>query len=147
MRHMLVRRILAAALCGTAGLAGLLISPATPVVAATPQCTTTVVQVHVDWDGVRAHTTLPATSGGSSVCWLAQGDISSAVTALQHALILCRHEGAPVISADGNFGPATKNALRYEQTADGITADGVYGSQSRTHMGWPTELGSCAFVG
>ncbi|WP_425486823.1 peptidoglycan-binding domain-containing protein [Microbacterium rhizomatis] len=47
---------------------------------------------------------------------------------------------------DSEFGPATYNALLNAQRVEGIGVDGVYGSQSRSYLRWPsrTTSGNCA---
>jgi hypothetical protein len=55
------------------------------------------------------------------------GSTGSDVVTLQKALILL---GATSLTADGNFGPSTESAVKAFQTAHGIKADGVVGSQT-----------------
>jgi peptidoglycan hydrolase-like protein with peptidoglycan-binding domain len=87
---------------------------------------------------------LPATSSNSSSCYLAQGDVSSAVKALQDAMVTCYGQN---IAIDGDFGPATEAALKNVQKDAGVTVDGVYGTQTRDGMFWvfqtPNPLGPC----
>src|SRR4051812_1372038 len=74
---------------------------------------------------------VPISGGGSTACFLAQGDNSSAVLALQNAMRTCYFQG---ITVDGDFGPNTKQALINVQHQLGIKADGVYGVQTRASM-------------
>jgi hypothetical protein len=74
---------------------------------------------------------IPIAHSGSSLCFLAQGDTSPAVVALQHAMRVCYFQA---VAIDGDFGPHTKQALINLQRQLGITADGVYGPQTRRRM-------------
>lgn len=58
---------------------------------------------------------------------------------LQNAIELCYDIYLPG-GHDGYFGPGTKAAVREVQRREGITQDGSYGSQTRTHMLWPTGI-------
>lgn len=73
----------------------------------------------------------PIAQGGSATCFLAQGDNSTAVIALQNAMRVCYFQP---VAVDGDFGPQTKRALINVQRQLGITADGVYGPQTRISM-------------
>lgn len=65
--------------------------------------------------------TIPA--GGT----LSEGDNGSAVTALQKALAALKYDvGTP----DGDFGPATKAAVVAFQDANGLTPDGIVGTNT-----------------
>lgn len=61
------------------------------------------------------------------------------VLTLQWAYKTCYrgYSGFSDISADGNFGPGTANALKFMQKIEGITQDGVYGNQSRDFLEFP----------
>ena len=72
---------------------------------------------------------------GSTDCFLAKGDVSSAVGALQTGLKLCNLRAN--ISVDDIFGPQTQAAVRNFQSSRGLTVDGVYGNQTRSAMSWP----------
>jgi len=72
---------------------------------------------------------------GSTDCFLAIGDVSRAVGALQTGLKLCNLRAN--ISVDDDFGPQTQAAVRSFQIARGLTVDGVYGNQTRNAMSWP----------
>ncbi|WIE61420.1 peptidoglycan-binding domain-containing protein [Curtobacterium sp. MCLR17_032] len=89
--------------------------------------------------------TAPVTSGGSRDCRLEQGNQSSAVTRLQQELKNgC--EGDHNITVDGQFGPATKSALQDAQKSLGISADGIYGSQSASKFAWLTTDGNLCYT-
>lgn len=64
------------------------------------------------------------------VAWplVRQGDSGPVVRTVQHLL----RQGGATITADGAFGPATDSAVRTFQSARGLTADGLVGSQT-----WP----------
>lgn len=61
------------------------------------------------------------------------GSTGGAVSGLQITLNVCY--GAH-LAVDGGFGSATRKALTSAQAREGITADGLYGSQSKTHLKW-----------
>jgi peptidoglycan hydrolase-like protein with peptidoglycan-binding domain len=69
--------------------------------------------------------TTPTTPAPTST--LKPGDTGAQVTVLQHALASL---GYSVGKADGSYGPATKSAVAAFQTAQGLTADGVVGTQT-----------------
>lgn len=58
---------------------------------------------------------------------LKPGDTGSQVTDLQQTLAAL---GYSTGTADGNYGPATQSAVARFQRASGLTADGVFGSQT-----------------
>ena len=75
------------------------------------------------------NTTPPSTGSSTKVTVpasgpLKQGDSGSAVKVLQKAL---NAVGSASLTVDGNFGPATTQAVIAFQTANGLTADGVVG--------------------
>lgn len=66
-------------------------------------------------------------------CWMDYGSAGDGVEALQLALKSCY--GQP-ITVDGEFGPATRDALKYAQRQEGITVDGQYGEQGFKNLKW-----------
>jgi hypothetical protein len=60
----------------------------------------------------------------TNVCYLEQGTSGLAVRTLQTSLKQCYGKS---ITVDGQFGPATYNALLQVQRSVGVTIDGVYG--------------------
>jgi hypothetical protein len=79
----------------------------------------------------------PAYHSGSTytkVCTLSQGDSGDGVRSLQVALVQCYGSN---ISVDGQFGPATDVTLVVTQSVAGITADGIYGNQTRAALKFP----------
>jgi peptidoglycan hydrolase-like protein with peptidoglycan-binding domain len=81
--------------------------------------------------------TLPASKAGSSNCFLVRNDSGEGVMALQFALKTCNNQGN--LAVDGDFGPGTMAALEAVQSAHHISADGMYGNQSRGVIQWPSE--------
>ncbi|HUK45058.1 MAG TPA: peptidoglycan-binding domain-containing protein [Gaiellaceae bacterium] len=55
------------------------------------------------------------------------GDSGSEVVTLQKALVLL---GAGSLTADGNFGPATQQAVKSFQQSNGLKPDGIVGSKT-----------------
>lgn len=78
----------------------------------------------------------------SSYCNLYYGVWNSeAVEALQDTLNHCY--GASLVR-DGDYGNGTRSAVIRAQKKVGVTADGVYGPQTRSAMKWwVPSLGSC----
>jgi len=74
---------------------------------------------------------------GSTDCFLAKGDFSDAVGALQAGLRFCNLRAS--IAVDNDFGPQTKAAVVAFQNAHHppLTVDGIYGNQTRNTMFWP----------
>ncbi|MER5228175.1 peptidoglycan-binding domain-containing protein [Streptomyces flaveus] len=113
--------------------------PTTQASAATPQCTTRKLVTAVTGASVY----VPASSGGSTSCYIAEGSQSSAVWALQ-SMINCTTSGS-LITVDSDFGPKTKAALIAMQKHFKISADGVYGPQtaSQEWLAVQTRPGFC----
>ncbi|NGO44434.1 peptidoglycan-binding domain-containing protein [Streptomyces ureilyticus] len=75
------------------------------------------------------------TGTGTRNCVLASGSSSTAVTALQDALITCYKEDTG--GKDGIYGSKTKRAVwNVQGEYDNLTQDGVYGPATRKMMGW-----------
>jgi len=79
--------------------------------------------------------------GGNLWCVLSQGDNNNwGVVALQNALRECYNQN---IALDGDFGPATRQALVNAQTwevyvyGERIAIDGIYGPDTKSAMLWP----------
>lgn len=66
-------------------------------------------------------------------CWMDYGSTGEGVKALQLALKTCYGRA---IAVDGDFGPATRDALKYAQGREGITVDGLYGQQAFENLKW-----------
>ncbi|MEU8817426.1 peptidoglycan-binding domain-containing protein [Actinoplanes sp. NPDC048796] len=117
----------AAGLTMAASIAGLL--PAGPAAAATPKCTTTMVMGSSEAGA--GFMTVPW-GGGTTRCSLSEGAKNTAVTALQRMMYYCYSEKS--LSADGDFGPATKAALKRTQTKIGASSDGQYGPETASKI-------------
>jgi len=122
---------------------GLTVAAAAPASAALPYCTSSVTKQKVIHGAYRS-AKIPSRDG-SVACQMAQGANGKHVSALQTALTKCYGQS---ITADGDFGPRTEQALKNAQTAINkklaaagsktrISVDGMYGSQTRTYLAWP----------
>lgn len=76
-------------------------------------------------------TSTTSTTAAPTTTTKASGLSPTAVKALQAALVAV---GCYAGTVDGVVGPATTKAVRAFQAADGLTADGVYGSATRTKL-------------
>ncbi|MGN7947438.1 peptidoglycan-binding domain-containing protein [Microbacterium sp. 22215] len=84
---------------------------------------------------------VPSTSNsGVSNCTLNQGTVNDAVRGMQQALNQCYGKG---LTVDGNFGPATRTALRSVQSAIGATSDGIFGPSTRDRMTFKGNGSTC----
>ena len=116
-------------------LAGSVLVVASPAHAATPVCT----GVSQRWrDGLSAWLPSAGNYSGNFSCYLRQGHTGAGVTALQLTLIDCYGAKMPW---DGQFGPKTAYWLNVAQWTEGITADSIYGSQTRDHLLWRWDVG------
>jgi len=98
-------------------------TPVTTPAVTTPPATTSVTTT------TSGSTTTPATTGSTTVTVpaagpLKQGANGADVKTLQQAL---NAVGSASLTVDGNFGPATTQAVIAFQQANGLTADGVVG--------------------
>ena len=134
MRAARIRAIVAAVALAIASLTTLVI--AQPAQAAV-SCTSTKFVTR----GVLVYD-LPSASG-SIACQLGLGNHSAAVSDLQSNLNLCNGQH---LTVDGDYGPATQQAVRNVQSRHGIPVDGVYGPQTRNAMSWHVHpTGSARF--
>ncbi|GAB7303888.1 peptidoglycan-binding domain-containing protein [Clavibacter michiganensis] len=90
--------------------------------------------------------TAPTTASGSRDCRLEIGNQSPAVTRLQQELKDGCDSAPQDIAVDGQFGRATKAALQSAQSTLGITADGIYGSQTASKFAWLTTDGKLCYT-
>jgi peptidoglycan hydrolase-like protein with peptidoglycan-binding domain len=92
---------------------------------------------------------LPAKTYGSPFyCWLGYdpGNENDAVYRLQLALREC--ENRSIIGwLDGYYGANTETAVRREQEQNGISADGAYGPATRDVIRWPSNNGCSPYRG
>ena len=68
-------------------------------------------------------------------CEIAPGGSGTAVWLVQVALSACNGQSVPIDSVNGD---AMAQALAAVQASNGLTADGVYGPATREVMAWPT---------
>ena len=81
-------------------------------------------------------------SSGRYNCDLGVSNQGIAVRVLQFALNQCYGQH---LAQDGIYGSLTKQAVEVAQRAAGITADGIYGPQTRDHIKWPEFTGGHCF--
>lgn len=127
-----MKRKIYSALAAVGLTAGLLVTSGAPA-SASPGCTHKGLAVASTGNIVA----IPATSSGDDHCHLQQGYASAAVRTLQNSINWCyrgRGEAVLKIAVDGNYGPATKAAVKRVQQIAKITADGVYGPGTRDKM-------------
>ncbi len=94
-----------------------------------------VVVIDVDAQPVRVPGDTDIFSSASSTCGMSvgQGD-EDAVVVLQDALARCNRED---VAVDGEYGSQTAGAVMDVQQRAGITADGEYGPATLQVMRWP----------
>ena len=111
-------------LIGGLAIAGVFSSSKAPQAATTNQITSTPTTTA---------TTTPATSPSilAPTTTLKPGDTGAQVKRLQRALASL---GYTVGKVDGDYGTSTKTALEQFQTAQKLTADGVFGAATRTAL-------------
>lgn len=136
---------LACALAAVAATTASVVMPSSSAMASTsttPQCTKSIV-VH---DAIFGNPmNVPASSGGSINCWMAKGDVSSGVRALQEALTYC--EDFPV-SIDSDYGNQTKTAVTNVQKVNFLSSqNGVYGPETRHAMNFYYPGRGCGYAG
>lgn len=129
-------------------MAGLtLASPATAATSAVQAvgACTTATTFDVTVNGVAKRVNVPTTAGGKRDCQMQQGSQSGAVNRLQSNLRTGCEQVSPGPTVDGVFGPGTKAALQQAQRNLGVTADGIYGTQTASRMNWLTTDGSLCY--
>lgn len=107
---------------------GVLVSPASPAAAATPQCTKRLGHLP---DSAAGGLWVPASPANVRKCWMDQGNVSSGVWALQAALRYCYLQN---IDIDNEYGPQTAGALWRVQGMVGARQDGEYGPETAQKM-------------
>lgn len=101
--------------------------------------------VTCDWVASYAGAWVPMHRASNSVtCYMARGAHSPAVQKLQHSMNLCYGEN---LDEDSDFGQLTEAALKRTQSKAGTTADGEYGPNTRKAMKHqPINGGACIRV-
>lgn len=109
-----------------------------PAHAATPTCKSLRLITSLPKD---YQVWVPAVSdtNRSTVCLLKRGSTGVAVEYLQSSMNEIYDFN---LAVDGDFGGATERALISLQRQLGIKADGIYGTQTRDAICWPTAYGS-----
>ncbi|MET8451093.1 peptidoglycan-binding domain-containing protein [Streptomyces sp. NPDC005209] len=124
-----MKRALACLGALTAITAGLVISG--PSAQAASECSTTTK--YYDTHGY--YTDVPTVGlRGTNFCTLRRGASNNAVYTLQVTLDYCY--GKDTGGFDGVFGAKTESALKQVQSSLHLTADGVYGPNTRDAMEW-----------
>jgi peptidoglycan hydrolase-like protein with peptidoglycan-binding domain len=81
---------------------------------------------------------VPTTGSGNGHCILVQGNRGAGVKILQSAIFNCYPNLRGVLGpVDGIYGPGTRDAVTFVQAIEGVTADGVYGFNTKNAMLWP----------
>ena len=133
-----MRRILFTGVAFLIATAGITLAPA---ISASAQASCTSTSNFLDSVGGVAPIPTIGNNTGRDNCDLGVGNDSGAVKTLQRELNACYGQH---LTVDGNFGSLTQAALKVAQRREGITADGVYGPQTRDHLHWADNLGLCA---
>ncbi|WP_433120688.1 peptidoglycan-binding domain-containing protein [Micromonospora sp. CA-246542] len=127
---------LVALLAGT----GLTLAAPTAAQASSPCTSLTFYRVGGYPGGADMHVPTVGWQTGNKHCYLTYGHSGSAVLVLQEALNNCY---ARSLTLDGNYGPKTRDAVRYAQhkinediVYANIAEDGEYGPQTRAYMGF-----------
>ncbi|MEU6481020.1 peptidoglycan-binding domain-containing protein [Streptomyces sp. NPDC047017] len=127
-------------LAGLAAIATISLSAITtgaaPASAAIPTCTSFGGYT----DAAGYITVVPLDAAQSNFCTLQAGNSGESVRALQQTLNGCYYDGVTRLAEDGDFGPATTKALKRAQQLAGVTADGVYGPNTRDALRWSWSL-------
>jgi hypothetical protein len=132
-RNLVIRGIAAVVLAVGGGVA-----IGSPAQAALPTCTTRAELWGQNGGQKIWVPAVPVNYTHSVDCLLKRGARNDAVKVLQASManILERN-----LSVDGDFGPATQQAVRDVQRVYGIRVDGEYGPQTRRAMCWLTVSG------
>jgi putative peptidoglycan binding protein len=122
------RRTLLAVLPSVIAAALFTVGPATSASAATPQCNQALDALP---DSAAGGIWVPIAANGSSNCWMARGNYSGGVWALQRALRFCYGQN---IAVDSDYGPRTEAALYTVQGWIGARQDGGYGPETASKI-------------
>ncbi len=120
---------------------GILLTPTAEASAATPTCTSG--SQFTDSDAQQVWIPTVGYQTDNADCQLALGNDNDAVKILQNDLNACYRSG---LTIDGSFGSLTKAALQAAQRRAGISADGIYGPQTRDNIHWIDAGGNCAIL-
>ena len=133
------------ALLGLVVTVGMPVAVSAPAQAALPFCTSSS-QVSLRISSSYWYTRVPTRSGDYN-CQLGYGSANAGVTALQTSLKRCNVKSA--ISADGIYGSATRSAVvafqRWYNAQSGhpdIAVDGIYGPGTGMAMKWSLTRGT-----
>ncbi|MCU1421103.1 MAG: secreted peptidoglycan binding protein [Microbacteriaceae bacterium] len=145
---MTLRRKIAIALSSAGAgllLAGVLAGPAlaAPLGSATAQVHCNGQTLHNKKSNANEFTGIPSYNTSNYACTLQQGDSSDGVWRLQVTMNSCYGK---TLATDGAFGPATNTALRQVQAALGLSADGIYGTQTRNSILWSASDLTCNHI-
>ena len=122
-KRVLVRSLVVAG-AAVVGFASAL-SVVEPASAALPTCTSWLSVVSSNPHDA------PSLSNGSVSCQLKRGNSGEGVRALQNSMDMCYNKS---LNTDGQFGALTEAALRSVQSSVGTSADGEYGPNTRRAM-------------
>jgi peptidoglycan hydrolase-like protein with peptidoglycan-binding domain len=137
-----MRRIalaVAAVLVTASGITGITLATAMSA-SAQPSCTNSTAFLVDPSPRITVNIPTVGAQTGQDNCLLGVGNDNPGVGVLQNNLNRCH--GAH-LAVDDIFGQATKAALQAAQRAAHITADGVYGPQTRDHITWIESDGHC----
>lgn len=140
VRTKAVRMALTACIVAGTGI----VAAAQPAAAATPEfCGWTQLEPVGSSNSEMYMVEFPTSWYDGDSCYLMRGlkgQSSAAVKVVQDAINHCYGKTLNIdLVEDGIFGAATEAAIKKVQKHEKITADGVYGRQTRYNMGWPYD--------
>ena len=123
----------------TSGITGITLAAAAPA-SAQPSCTNSTSFLVNPAPKTTVNIPTVGAQTGQDNCELGVGNDNPGVGVLQRNLNSCH--GAH-LALDDDYGQATKAAVVAAQRAAHITADGIYGPQTRDHISWIDSAGRC----
>ena len=113
-----------------------------PATAAVPVCNDTATGPYVYNYSITGYRSYYSSASSTTFdCTMYQGVYNNdAVKTLQRTLNKCYGES---LAVDGNFGPATKAAVKRAQADHHITQDGVAGPVTLDTIKWRNSAGTC----